>query len=68
MPWRSDDQQVQVQCEGEALHQALLTFLELLQGKSVLHVTDCLPTLGLSNRGSAKSARLQRTGKDVWFL
>eukprot|EP00961_Rhodomonas_salina_P117492 1581426-Rhodomonas_salina.3 len=31
--WKEGELQIQVQCEAEALHQALLTFLPLLQGK-----------------------------------
>jgi hypothetical protein len=66
--WTTHQPTMQVQCEGEALHQALLTFLPLLQGRSVLHVTDCLPTLGLPERGSAASAQLQRTARAIWLL
>eukprot|EP00961_Rhodomonas_salina_P137578 1850799-Rhodomonas_salina.1 len=35
--WKPGEPRIQVQCEAEALHQALLTFLPLLRGKAVLH-------------------------------
>jgi len=68
VPWRTGDPQIQVQCEGEALHQVLRSFLPQLQGKTVLHVTDCKPTVGIYEKGSARSARLQQTGLDIWYL
>eukprot|EP00961_Rhodomonas_salina_P121040 1629059-Rhodomonas_salina.2 len=39
-----------------------------IQGRSVLHVTDCEPTLDLPDRGSARSQRLQQTALAVWTL
>ena len=66
--WASNEPTVQVQCEAEALHQALLTFIHIVQGNAVLHVTDCAPTLDLPDRGSAASAQLQQTALAIWFL
>eukprot|EP00961_Rhodomonas_salina_P075160 1008976-Rhodomonas_salina.2 len=66
--WKQGEPSIQVQCEAEALHQALLTFLPLLQGKSVLHVTNCEPTMDLPDLGSARSRRLQQTALAVWTL
>lgn len=68
VPWSVDQPLLQVQCEGEALHQALLTFLTAVSGRAVLHITDCRPTLGLPERGSATSAQLQRTARSIWLL
>jgi hypothetical protein len=68
VPWMGHHPAVQVQCEAEALHQALLTFLNLVRGCVVLHVTDCKPTLDLPDRGSAVSSQLQRTARDIWLL
>jgi len=66
--WPPTQPRIQVQCEAEALHQALLTFLDLVAGCAVLHVTDCEPTLDLPDRGSARSLALQRTALSIWFL
>jgi hypothetical protein len=66
--WAPGQPVTQVQCEGEALHQALLTFLPLVRGCAVLHVTDCKPTLDLPDRGSASSRQLQQTAKDIWLF
>jgi hypothetical protein len=68
VPWLGHQPAVQVQCEAEALHQALLTFLGTVRGAVVLHVTDCKPTLHLPERGSAVSSQLQRTARDIWLL
>jgi hypothetical protein len=66
--WAGDGPTIQVQCEAEALAQALALFAPQLQGRSVLHVTDCAPTLALPVKGSAASARLQSTALRVWRM
>jgi hypothetical protein len=68
VPWPPGQSTIQVHCEAEALHQALLTFLPIVQGNSVLHVTDCAPTLDLPDRGSASSLQLQQTALAIWTL
>ena len=66
--WDSDQPVVQVQCEAEGLFQSLKAFLAIVKHKAVLHVTDCLPTLGLPERGSPSSAQLQLTALRIWFF
>eukprot|EP00961_Rhodomonas_salina_P072086 967806-Rhodomonas_salina.1 len=58
--WDGAGQTLQVCCEAEALHQAILTFAPLLANHSLLHVTDCLPTIELPKSGTAASLELQR--------
>jgi hypothetical protein len=68
VPWSLNDPLYQVQCEAEALPQALTTFLPILAGRSVLHVTDCSPTVALPERGSAHSLQLQRSAVSAWRI
>jgi hypothetical protein len=66
--WGPDDPTIQVHCEAQALAAALSLFLASLRGRIVLHATDCSPTVGLPERGSATSQRLQSIALDIWFL
>jgi len=66
--WLPGQPSVQVHCEAEALHQALLTFSDIVSNSAVLHLTDCAPTLDLPEQGSASSAQLQAIALSIWRL
>ena len=66
--WEPGQPSIQVHCEAEALHQALLTFSSIVSNNAVLHITDCEPTLDLPERGSAASAQLQAIALNIWRL
>ena len=51
---------MQVYCEMLGVIRGVRSFLPYLQGKAVLHLTDCAPICSVVRLGSGPSAYLQK--------
>lgn len=59
---------MQVYCEMLGVIRGVESFLPYLQGKAVLHLTDCAPICSVVRLGSGPSAYLQKQAVALWRL